>query len=181
MCATPPRRSCAPPSAAVTSAAASTSSVTSACARCARRRRKHPARGCASSAVRRLLSHRLARAARAPAGAQGEYYALVAELSGQPRPSREVPSWLALGAGHAASWVARFTGAAPTAPADLVRTAAKGNLLFDVSRSKRELGMVYTDIRVAFAEAIDLVTTPSTALAADHADAAERLLDAPAD
>ena len=106
------------------------------------------------------------------------YYDLIAELSGQPRPRWEVPPALALGAGHVASWLAsRLTGSNPMAPADLVRTAAKGTLLFDASKSERELGMIYTDIRVAFAEAIDLVTSPPE-LPADHAEATARLLDA---
>ena len=40
------------------------------------------------------------------------------------------------------------------APADLVRTAVSGNLLFDASKSKTELGMEYTPIHVAFEEAV---------------------------
>ena len=90
----------------------------------------------------------------------GEYYDLLARLSGQPRPAREVPGWLALGAGRVASWVAtRVTGAMPTAPADLVRTATAGTLLFDARRSVRELGMTYTPIQTAFAEAVDFITS----------------------
>lgn len=104
------------------------------------------------------------------------YYDLIAELSGQPRPRREVPSWLALGAGHVSAWLARrVTGANPMAPADLVRTATSGTLLFDASKSERELGMRYTDIRVAFAEAIDLVTAPPE-LPTDHAEATAPLV-----
>ena len=106
------------------------------------------------------------------------YYDLIAELSGQPRPRYEVPAWLALGAGHAAAWLAtRVTRAAPMAPADLVRTAAHGTLLFDASKSERVLGMRYTPIRLAFQEAVDLVTTPAQRLPDDHADASERLLE----
>jgi len=106
-----------------------------------------------------------------------DYYALIAELSGQPAPRAEVPVWLALGAGKVSSFLAtRLTGSNPTAPADLVRTAAKGTLLFDASKSKRELGMVYTDIRVAFAEAVDYVTAPPE-VPPDHAEATERLVE----
>ena len=107
----------------------------------------------------------------------GEYYDLIASLSGQPRPRWEVPASVALGAGYVASWAARrITGANPMAPADLVRTAAKGTLLFDATKSERELGVVYTDIRVAFAEAIDLITSPPE-MPADHAEATERLVE----
>lgn len=108
----------------------------------------------------------------------GAYYNLIAELSGQPRPRAEVPLFVALGAGHVSAWFARrVTGSNPLAPADLVRTAARGTLLFDASKSERELGMVYTDIRTAFAEAVDYITTPPIELPADHAEAAARLLD----
>ena len=107
----------------------------------------------------------------------GEYYDLIAELSGQSRPRWEVPASVALGAGYVASWMARrITGANPMAPADLVRTAAKGTLLFDATKSERELGMVYTNIRVAFTEAIDFITTPPE-LPADHAEATEHLVE----
>jgi len=89
----------------------------------------------------------------------GQYYNLIAELSGQPRPRHEVPAWLAMASGHVTSWISTYiTESAPTAPADLVRTAAKGTLLFDATKSERDLGMQYTDIRVAFKEAVDLVT-----------------------
>ena len=112
----------------------------------------------------------------------GAYYALIAELSGQPPPRAEVPSWLALGAGHVAAFVARhMTGRNPMAPADLVRTAARGTLLFKAEKSERELGLVYTDIRVAFTEAVDLVTAPSVEPPADQAEAVTRLLAASED
>ena len=106
-----------------------------------------------------------------------QYYDLIAELSGQPRPRWEVPASVALGAGYVASWMGRrITGANPMAPADLVRTAAKGTLLFDATKSERELGMAYTNIRVVFAEAIDFITCPPE-LPADHAEATERLVE----
>lgn len=114
----------------------------------------------------------------------GEYYDLLAQLSGQPRPAREVPGWLALGAGRVSSWVAtRITGQMPTAPADLVRTATSGTLLFDPGRSMRELGMKYTDIRVGFAEAIDFITSHGLPdIPADQPEAVRGLLsdDGPA-
>ena len=54
--------------------------------------------------------------------------------------AREIPWWLALGYGRLCSAVAsRVTGVPPTAPADLVRTATSGTLLFDSRRSDAEL------------------------------------------
>ena len=54
--------------------------------------------------------------------------------------AREIPPWLALGYGRLCSAVAsRVTGVPPIAPADLVRTATSGTLLFDSRRSDAEL------------------------------------------
>jgi len=87
-----------------------------------------------------------------------EFYALVAELSGVARPTRQVPAWAALCAGHASAFLARFvTGRNPTASADLVRTATNGTLLFDATKSQRELGMEYRNIREAFALAVAFI------------------------
>ena len=87
-----------------------------------------------------------------------EYYNLIAEISGTARPRFEVPAWLALMSGVVSSWWGRrVTGVPPTAPADLVRTAVGGNFLFDVSKSKAELGMAYTPIRDALQEAVDYI------------------------
>ena len=55
---------------------------------------------------------------------------------------------------------------------DLVRAAVSGTLCFDAGKSKRELGMEYTPIRVAFAEAIDLITDTTTRTGADERDGA---------
>jgi len=50
--------------------------------------------------------------------------------------------------------------------------AVSGTLFFDAGKSKRELGMEYTPIRVAFAEAIDLITDTTTRTGADERDGA---------
>lgn len=93
------------------------------------------------------------------------FYELIAELSGVPRPTWQVPAWLALGAGHTSGFFARIvTGRNPTAPADLVRTAAKGTLLFDATKSEQELGMSYRNIREAFAEAVAFIKESSSRL-----------------
>jgi len=87
-----------------------------------------------------------------------EFYDLIAEISGTPRPRFEVPAWLALSSGVVSSWWGRrVTGTTPTAPADLVRTAVGGNFLFDVSKSKSELGMTYTPVGVALKEAVEYI------------------------
>ena len=101
-----------------------------------------------------------------------EYYKLLAELSGTPSPSFEVPGWFAMGSAKLmtgySSWV---SGRPPTAPADVVRTATYGTLCFDAGKSKRELGMSYTPIRTAFAEAVDYLT--------DHLSGAGKVAAAP--
>ena len=93
-------------------------------------------------------------------------------------PTREVPAWLALSAAKLSSWVARrLTGVPPTAPVDLVRTATSGTLLFDASRSQAELGLAYSDITAAFAEAIDFITTHALPdVPADQPEAVRGLL-----
>jgi len=101
------------------------------------------------------------------------FYALIAELSGQPAPAFEIPAWVArLSARTMTAWANLVSGRPPTAPTDLVRTAVSGTLCFDAGKSKRELGMEYTPIRVAFAEAIDLITDTTTRTGEDERDGA---------
>eukprot|EP00316_Scyphosphaera_apsteinii_P020920 CAMPEP_0119339920 /NCGR_PEP_ID=MMETSP1333-20130426/99321_1 /TAXON_ID=418940 /ORGANISM="Scyphosphaera apsteinii, Strain RCC1455" /LENGTH=345 /DNA_ID=CAMNT_0007351553 /DNA_START=213 /DNA_END=1250 /DNA_ORIENTATION=+ len=107
--------------------------------------------------------------------ATSEYYNLIASVSGTPRPTREVPAWLAvLGSGMLTMCATYVTGRQPTAPLDLVRTATSGTLLFDASRSTARLGMKYTPIRVAFAEAIDFITEATTGSNSVASQAEER-------
>ncbi|CAE8598953.1 unnamed protein product [Polarella glacialis] len=84
-----------------------------------------------------------------------EYYVLLAEVSGTPAPRFEVPGWAALGWARLSSFVA--TSTPPVAPADLVRTAVAGTLLFDAAKSKTELRMSYTPVRQAIEEAVALI------------------------
>jgi dihydroflavonol-4-reductase len=88
-----------------------------------------------------------------------EFYGLIAQISGQPAPAYAIPAWLARISARGltiwSNWVSRRP---PAAPVDLVSTAVGGTLCFSADRSKRELGMEYTPIRTAFAEAIDYVT-----------------------
>jgi len=87
-----------------------------------------------------------------------EYYDLIAQLSGTPKPRFQVPAWLALWVGQlSAIWSSWISKANPTAPADLVRTATRGTLLFRADKSVQELGMEYTNIKIAFREAVDFV------------------------
>ena len=58
-------------------------------------------------------------------------------------------------------------------------SSRRSALLFDSSRSVRELGLQYSDIRVAFAEAIDFITSHGLPeVPADQQDAAQGLLGA---
>ena len=87
-----------------------------------------------------------------------DFYSMIAELSGQPPPAREIPAWLAMGAARAMTFAAWLTGVPPKAPLDLVRTATAGNLCFSALKSVEQLGMSYTPIRAAFTEAVDFIT-----------------------
>ena len=57
-----------------------------------------------------------------------------------------------------------------------MRTAVSGTLLFDAGRSERELGVKYTDIRVAFTEAVDSLDLGIPELPPDQPEAARSLL-----
>ncbi|MEH6571353.1 MAG: hypothetical protein V7709_19885, partial [Halioglobus sp.] len=51
--------------------------------------------------------------------------------------------------------ISRRTGKRPMLPLDVLKTTAAGSLLFDARRSVEELGMTYTPLETALAEAID--------------------------
>ncbi|KAG2454876.1 hypothetical protein HYH02_000707 [Chlamydomonas schloesseri] len=89
----------------------------------------------------------------------GEYYQLIARLSGTPPPRQVVPVWLAAGWAHTAAALAALTGVPPQAPPDLIRTVAYGTLLYDSASSEAELGLAlpYRDIAASFAEAVECV------------------------
>ncbi|KXZ48575.1 hypothetical protein GPECTOR_26g478 [Gonium pectorale] len=86
----------------------------------------------------------------------GEYFDLIARLSGTPPPPRRVPLWLAAAWARAAAGWAALTGIPPQAPPDLIRTVAYGTLLFDSSSSEAELRLdvPYRSIEEAFREAV---------------------------
>jgi hypothetical protein len=50
--------------------------------------------------------------------------------------------------------VARFSGKRPQLPLDVLRTTQQGSLLFDGSLAEKELGLTYTPLPEALAEAI---------------------------
>ena len=50
--------------------------------------------------------------------------------------------------------IARWTGRRPLVSADIIRTTLAGSLLFDGSKAERELGIRYTPLRTALAEAV---------------------------
>lgn len=104
------------------------------------------------------------------------YYALIADLASSQLkrkvsvPQYEVPAKVAL-------WWAKVTSAnrwfastvsfgrwnmPPQAAPDVVRTATAGTFLFKCNRSQDYLGMHYTDIRVAFKEAVQFVVEHTT-------------------
>jgi dihydroflavonol-4-reductase len=84
-----------------------------------------------------------------------EYFQIISDLTGVPLPRFEVPNAVILPLARMLTAIARWTGRRPLVPEDIIRTALAGSLLFDGSKAERELGIRYTPLRMALAEAVD--------------------------
>ncbi len=83
-----------------------------------------------------------------------EYFDTIGRLADVPVPAWNIPeSWL-MPLAKGMDVLARKTGRRPVLPLDVLRTTAAGSLLFDASRGIRELGMSYTPLETALAEAV---------------------------
>ncbi len=83
-----------------------------------------------------------------------EYFRIIGDLAGVPIPDTNIPERWLMPAAKVMEWVSRRTGQRPVIPLDVIKTTAAGSLLFDASRSKRELDMCYTPLRTALAESV---------------------------
>jgi len=83
------------------------------------------------------------------------YFATIADLAGVPAPTWSVPEAVVLPMARLLGLVSRWSGARPAVPPDIIETTAAGSLLFRADRSERELGLEYTPLRTALAEAVD--------------------------
>ena len=80
---------------------------------------------------------------------------MVGEISGVPLPALRLPGSLAMAGAALLTWLADRVGQAPPwgMSTDQIRTMKEG-FQFDGGKAERELGLVYTPIRVALEEAI---------------------------
>jgi dihydroflavonol-4-reductase len=83
-----------------------------------------------------------------------EYFEIIGRLADVPVPSRNIPERWLIPLARAMEWASRRTGVRPMLPLDVIRTTAAGSLLFDATRSIEELGMDYTPLETALAEAV---------------------------
>ncbi len=90
-----------------------------------------------------------------------DYFNLIGEIADVPVPKHNLPEAAVLPVARLLEKIASWTGKRPAVPVDILQTTAAGSLLFDGSRAKRELGMVYTPLRVALQEAVDEIRSGS--------------------
>lgn len=84
-----------------------------------------------------------------------DYFNTIGRLASVSVPRWNIPeSWL-MPLARGMDVVARRTGKRPVLPLDVLKTTAAGSLLFDARRSIEELGMTYTPLETALAEAIN--------------------------
>ncbi len=91
-----------------------------------------------------------------------DYFAIIGELADVPVPRINLPERWLLPVARLWEKVAARTGRRPALPVDILRTTAAGSLVFDGSRAQRELGMEYTPLRTALAEAVEEIRAGST-------------------
>ncbi|GAB5452538.1 MAG: NAD-dependent epimerase/dehydratase family protein [Halioglobus sp.] len=84
-----------------------------------------------------------------------EYFNIIGQLADVSIPARNIPEEWLVPVAKGMEWVARSTGKRPVLPIDVLKTTMAGSLLFDASRSTDELGMEYTPLRTALAEAVE--------------------------
>jgi dihydroflavonol-4-reductase len=83
-----------------------------------------------------------------------EYFGIISDLTGVPLPRFNVPGAVILPLARVLTAIARRTGGRPPVPEDIIRTTLAGSLLFDGSKAERDLGIRYTPLRTALAEAV---------------------------
>ena len=84
-----------------------------------------------------------------------EYFEMIGHLASVPIPYWNIPEAWLMPLARGMEALSRRTGRRPALPLDVLKTTAAGSLLFDASRSVTELGMTYTPLETALAEAVD--------------------------
>jgi dihydroflavonol-4-reductase len=83
-----------------------------------------------------------------------EYFGMIGKLADVPIPDWNIPEAWLFPLAWGMQWWSSRTGVRPLLPLDVIKTTAAGSLLFDASRAEKELGMRYTPLESALAEAI---------------------------
>ena len=84
-----------------------------------------------------------------------DYFNTIGRLASVSVPHWNIPEAWLMPLARGMEMLSRRTGRRPVLPLDVLKTTAAGSLLFDASRSIAELGMTYTPLETALAEAID--------------------------
>jgi dihydroflavonol-4-reductase len=87
----------------------------------------------------------------------GEYIELISNISGIQGPKRTIGKSITLFLAFISSLASKITKKPPLLPFDLMRTQFRGSLLFDATKSEKELDMSYTSIAVAMEEEIKFI------------------------
>jgi nucleoside-diphosphate-sugar epimerase len=83
-----------------------------------------------------------------------DYFNTIGRIADVPIPAWNIPESCLLPVAAGMEWLSRRTGVRPMLPLDVLKTTAAGSLLFDDSRAIEELGMRYTTLDTALAEAV---------------------------
>ncbi|UCB46613.1 MAG: NAD-dependent epimerase/dehydratase family protein [Spirochaetota bacterium] len=86
-----------------------------------------------------------------------EYMELIGDLSGIPVPKKTIGKKATMFLAYINSLASKISKKPPLLPVDLMKTQFRGSLLFDASKSEKELGMKYTPIKVALKDEIDFI------------------------
>ena len=83
-----------------------------------------------------------------------DYFKMIGRIADVDVPDRNIPEAWLFPIARGMEIVSRITKRRPVLPLDVLKTTAAGSLLFDVSRSEKELGMEYTPLETALAESV---------------------------
>jgi dihydroflavonol-4-reductase len=83
-----------------------------------------------------------------------EYFSIIGDIAKVKIPDRNIPEKYLVPVAKLMEFVSRFSGKRPQLPLDVLRTTQQGSLLFDGSLAEKELGLIYTPLTDALAEAI---------------------------
>jgi dihydroflavonol-4-reductase len=83
-----------------------------------------------------------------------EYFEIIGKIANVKIPKRNIPEKVLMPVAKAMENISRISGKRPLLPLDVLKTTAAGSLLFDGSLAKDELGMEYTALPFALADAI---------------------------